>query len=142
MPPIAALVCALVFLAEGFEPRSMNFIVPYSYGATFMSFFCLGLCCFCCVTGAQRGAGSLCCRPLRRRWHRYPSSRPSYPCAAGIATTLILYTWRSANPVRTLRLAIVALLPGLVVSATVFIWLVAEFKLDFLVHGNWAERAG
>jgi len=142
VPPIAALVCTWVFLAEGFQPRSMNYIVPYSYGATFMCLLCMSVLLFLLRFLERKGLANLGAAGLCAGLASISKVEAILPCAAGIAAALILCAWRSENPVRTLRLAIAALLPGLLVSATVFIWLIAEFKLDFLVHGNWQSAPG
>jgi hypothetical protein len=142
VPPIAALLCALVFLAQGFQPTLFNYIVPYSYAATFMCFLCLLTLLFLLRYVEQKGLVNLCVAGLCAALASISKLEAILPCAAGIAAALILCAWRSANPVRTLRLAIVALLPGLFVSATVFLWLIVEFKVDFLVHGNWASVPG
>jgi hypothetical protein len=64
------------------------------------------------------------------------------PCTAGILTALIFQAWRSQSPARILWPAIVSLLPGFFLSAIVFVWLCLQFKIDFLVHGNWQSMPG
>jgi len=142
VPPIVALLCALVFLAQGFQPILFNYIVPYSYAATFMCFLCLLTLLFLLRYVEHKGLVNLCAAGLCAGLASISKIEAVLPCAAGMGGALILCAWRSANPVRTLRLAVVALLPGFLVSATVFLWLIVQIKIDFLVHGNWASVPG
>jgi hypothetical protein len=43
LPPIAALLCSLGFLAQGFQSSLFNYILPYSCAATLGAMLCLSM---------------------------------------------------------------------------------------------------
>lgn len=142
VPPVAALVCGLGFLAQGFEPQLFNYILPYSCAATYGVLFCLLTLLFLLryLEHADRLnlalAGTMAAVAVVAKYELL------VPCAAGIGAAVLLRKRPEGTFLAHLRGSVFALLPGVAIVAGVYGWLVHEYGLDFLIHGNWMSAPG
>lgn len=134
MPPVAALVCGLGFLAPGFHSFIFNDILPYSCAATFGALLCLLTLLFLLRHLECRPAPNLILAGLFAGLAVVSKFELLLPCAIGIALALLLGQRRIHD--------VPLLLPGVAVVGGTYGWLVHEYGLDFLIHANWMSASG
>ncbi len=141
MPPVAAVVCGVAFLAQGFHSFIFNEILPYSYAATFGALLGLLTLLFL-LRHLQRSRGpNLILAGIFAGLAVVSKFELLLPCAVGIALVLILD--QCATPsLGQLRDDALRLLPGCAVAGGTYGWLVHEYGLDFLIHANWMSAPG
>ena len=142
MPPIAALVCGLGFLAQGFQSGLFNNILPYSFAATFSALLCLLTLLFLLRYLEHRAGPNLVLAGLFAALAVVTKYESLLPCGTGLASGVLLHAWHGKHFWRSLRAGIFALLPGVAVAGVVYGWLVHKYGVEFLIHANWMSVPG
>lgn len=142
MPPIAALVCGLGFLAQGFQSDLFNNILPYSFAATFSALLCLLTLLFLLRYLEHRAGPNLVLAGLFAALAVVTKYESLLPCDTGLASGVLLHAWHGKHFWRSLRAGIFALLPGIAVAGVVYGWLVHKYGVEFLIHANWMSVPG
>lgn len=137
---MAAWTTGSIVLLEAFVSSEFCFPLPYSYGAVYA---CLAAC-FCLWCAVNAGAG-------RRQWNWMLGAGIAAAAAflskqeigAGCFAALVLLagvrgvrSYRSGESIRQFGIELAALLPGVLLSLTVIVWMISLGGLEFLTQEN------
>ncbi len=142
MPPAAALVCGLAYLAQGFRYYLFNNILPYSCAATFGALMCFMTLLFLLRYLERHPGPNLVLAGVFAALAVISKQELVLPCCAGIVAASFFHAWRAKRFWRSTGADMIALLPGCALAVGVYGWLISRYGLEFLIHANWQPVPG
>jgi Pentapeptide repeats (8 copies) len=142
IPPVAALICSLGFLAPGFHSNFFNEILPYSCAATMGALLCLLTLLYVLRYLERRAGPNLILAGVFACLAVVAKQEFVLPCGLGLAAGVLFRAGQENRFWRSMRTDSLALLPGIALGGAVYGWIVYRYGLDFLVHANWVAAPG